>query len=91
LYFVIALSYILIAATSVCVERQFSRGCLLISSIRNCLSAETGRMLMCLGCWSQQGLINDDDMKAVTKLPTIEEENLAAEKRKSKGKEVART
>ncbi|KAJ7346379.1 hypothetical protein DFH08DRAFT_639460, partial [Mycena albidolilacea] len=48
-------------------------GRLLISSIRNRLSAETGRMLMCLGCWSQQGLINDDDMKAVTKLPTIEE------------------
>ncbi|KAJ7901544.1 hypothetical protein B0H13DRAFT_1882880 [Mycena leptocephala] len=60
-------------------------------SIRNLLSAETEPMLMCLGCWSQRGLINDEDMKAVTKLPTIEEEDLAEEKRKSKGKEVART
>ncbi|KAJ7226811.1 hypothetical protein GGX14DRAFT_348224, partial [Mycena pura] len=45
------------AAKSVYVERQFSRGSFLISSIRNRLSE---RMLMCLGCWSQQGLINDD-------------------------------
>jgi hypothetical protein len=36
---------------------------------------------MCLGCWSQQGLINDDKMKAVTKLPTVKEESLAEEKR----------
>ncbi|KAK6996348.1 hypothetical protein R3P38DRAFT_2414952, partial [Favolaschia claudopus] len=52
-----------------------SRGRLLISSIRNRLSAETGRMLMCLGPWSQQQLIHDDDLKAVTQLPTIEEED----------------
>ncbi|KAK7007066.1 hypothetical protein R3P38DRAFT_2554239, partial [Favolaschia claudopus] len=80
-------------ATSVYVEIQFSRGRLLISSIRNRLSAETGRMLMCLGCWSQQGLIDDEDMKEVTKMPTIEEEvnAEASEKRVSKGKQVQRT
>ncbi|KAJ6540356.1 hypothetical protein B0H19DRAFT_1077768 [Mycena capillaripes] len=71
------------------VERQFSRGRLVISSILNRLSAETGRMVMCLGLLESAGPINDDDMKAVTKLPTIEEQNLAEDKHKSMCKEVA--
>ncbi|KAJ7194137.1 hypothetical protein GGX14DRAFT_378289 [Mycena pura] len=53
-------------ATSVYVERQFSRGRLLISSVRNRLSGDTIRELMCLGCWSLLGYIEDEDIEAVT-------------------------
>ncbi|KAE9395494.1 hypothetical protein BT96DRAFT_749992, partial [Gymnopus androsaceus JB14] len=56
-------------ATSVFVECQFSRGRLLISSIRNCLTGETSYHLMCLGSWSLQGLVNDEDMIKVTSTP----------------------
>ncbi|KAJ6609722.1 hypothetical protein B0H10DRAFT_1812940, partial [Mycena sp. CBHHK59/15] len=55
--------------TSVYVERQFSRGRLLISSIRNRMSGNTGRMLMCLGSWSLQGFVDDEDTVAVSKMP----------------------
>ncbi|KAK6968880.1 hypothetical protein R3P38DRAFT_2589313, partial [Favolaschia claudopus] len=60
-------------ATSVYVERQFSRGRLLISSIRNRMTGETARALMCLGCWSQQGFIDDEDIFAVARMPELEE------------------
>ncbi len=60
-------------ATSVYVERQFSRGRLLISSVRNRLSAQSIRELMCLGCWSRQGFVEDEDFKVVAQLPTVEE------------------
>ncbi|KAF7322202.1 hypothetical protein MKEN_00744700 [Mycena kentingensis (nom. inval.)] len=60
--------------TSVYVERQFSRGRLLVSSIRNRLSAQTIRKLMCLGCWSRQGMVADEDYKVVAALPTVEED-----------------
>ncbi|KAJ7704258.1 hypothetical protein B0H16DRAFT_1828528 [Mycena metata] len=69
-------------ATSVYVERQFSRGRLLISSIRNRLTGETGRMLMCLGCWSQQGFVDSDDISAVAKMPDIEPEGSGKGKEK---------
>ena len=52
-------------ATSVAVERVFSRGCILLSHIRNCLSAQTTRVLMCLGDWSWHGLVKDSDVTAV--------------------------
>ncbi|KAJ7442026.1 hypothetical protein FB451DRAFT_1190768 [Mycena latifolia] len=61
-------------ATSVYVERQFSRGRLLVSSVRNRLSAQSIRELMCLGCWSRQGFVEEDDFKVVAQLPTVEEE-----------------
>ncbi|KAF7300003.1 hypothetical protein MKEN_01322600 [Mycena kentingensis (nom. inval.)] len=63
----LARDYLSISPTSVYVERQFSRGRLLISTIRNRLSGETGRQLMCLGCWSLRGYVNDDDMDEVTR------------------------
>lgn len=62
------------SATSVYVERQFSRSRLLVSSIRNRLSAESIRQMMCLGCWSRQGFVEDEDFKVVASLPTVEEE-----------------
>ncbi|KAJ7193082.1 hypothetical protein GGX14DRAFT_379502 [Mycena pura] len=64
----------LLVATSVYVERQFSRGRLLVSSVRNRLSAESIRQLMCLGCWSRQGFVEEEDFKVVASLPTVEEQ-----------------
>jgi hypothetical protein len=30
--------------------------------------------MMCLGCWSRQGFVEDEDFKVVASLPTVEEE-----------------
>jgi hypothetical protein len=56
-------------ATSVDVERVFSYGGLLVSYIRNRLSAQTTRALLCLGQWSLLGFIHDNDVLKVTQLP----------------------
>jgi hypothetical protein len=39
-------------ATSVDVERVFSRGRLILTHTRSRLSAQTSRAIICLGCWS---------------------------------------
>lgn len=49
-------------ATSVDVERVFSTGRLLLSHIRNRLSAQTTRALLCLNNWSKLGLVKDEDV-----------------------------
>ena len=48
---------------------MFSKGRLIISHIRNRLSAQSTRALLCLGYWSKLGLIRNDDLKAATSLP----------------------
>jgi hypothetical protein len=53
-------------ATSVDVERSFSRSRLLLSYERNRLASESIRGIVCVGLWSQQGLVLDADIKAVT-------------------------
>ncbi len=55
----------LILATSVDVERVFSTGRLLLSHIRNRLSAQTTRALLCLNNWSKLGLVKEDDVLQV--------------------------
>ena len=61
-------------ATSVEVERVFSQGRLLLSHIRNRLSVQTTRALMCLGVWCQLGFITDSDVRAaVGGLPELNE------------------
>ena len=40
-----------VLATSVDVERVFSRGRLVLSHTRSRLSAQTSRAILCLGCW----------------------------------------
>ncbi|TFK82775.1 hATC-domain-containing protein, partial [Polyporus arcularius HHB13444] len=67
-----ALDYLSIPATSVNVERTFSRGRLLLLYVRNRLSAQTTRALMCLGNWSALDLIKDDDALAVAQLEEVE-------------------
>jgi hypothetical protein len=60
-------------ATSVDVERVFSRGHLLLSHVRSRLSAQTTRSILCLGGWSLLGLVKDDDVRVVAALPDIED------------------
>ena len=69
-----ALNYLSIPATSVDVERVFSRGRLLLSHTRSRLSAQTTRCLLCLGSWSPIGLIKDTDIRASATLPELDGE-----------------
>jgi len=61
------------SATSVDTERVFSRGRILLSHVRNSLSAQSTRALMCVGNWSLLGYIKDTDIQAVTTLPELVE------------------
>jgi hypothetical protein len=61
-------------ATSVDVERLFSRGRLLLSHVRSRLSAQSTRALLCLGFWSQLNLVKPEDVNKVTMLPDVEGE-----------------
>ena len=59
-------------ATSVDVERIFSRSRLVLSHVRSRLSAQSTRALLCLGTWSLLGLVKDNDVLAVTVLDDVE-------------------
>jgi hypothetical protein len=62
------------------VERIFSKGRLILSHIRNRLSADSTRQLMCLGAWSRMGYIKDRDIRAVTSTePELEDTSLESE------------
>lgn len=56
------------------VEHVFSRGHLLLPHVRNRLSAQMTRALMCLGDWSVLGFVEDEDVLAVAHLPEVPEE-----------------
>ena len=60
------------SATSIDVERIFSRGQLVLSHIRNRLSAQTMRALLCLGSWSLLGMVKDEDVLKVALLNNVE-------------------
>ena len=68
-----------ISATSVDVEHIFSQGRILLSHIRNRLSVQSTRALICLGIWSLMGYVKDKDILAVTVIPEVRgnEEELA--------------
>jgi hypothetical protein len=61
-------------ATSVDVERVFSKGRLVLSHIRNRLTVASTRALMCLGAWSKLGLVRDADLLAAAALPDVMED-----------------
>lgn len=65
-------------ATSVNVERVFSKGRILLSHLRSRLSVQSTRALMCLGEWSSMGFVKDSDIIAAAALPEVdgEEEEL---------------
>ena len=65
------ISFSALLATSVGVERAFSKGRLLLSHIRNRLSVQSTRALMCLGVWSKLGYVRDKDINEVTALEEI--------------------
>lgn len=64
---------LVILATSVDVERVFSKGRLILSYIRNRLSVESSRALLCLGAWSKLGLVSKDDIRDTAKLPDLKD------------------
>ncbi|KAJ2911793.1 hypothetical protein MD484_g8620, partial [Candolleomyces efflorescens] len=70
-----ARDYLTIPATSVAVERVFSQGRLIISHIRNRLSGQSTRALMCLGAWTKQKLVKNSDLFEASKLPDIEDDS----------------
>ncbi len=50
-------------ATTVDVERVFSRGHLILPHIHNCLAVQSTCTLLCVGTWSLLGLVKDSDIK----------------------------
>jgi len=69
--FISYISFNGLLATSVGVERTFSKGRLLLSHIRNRLSVQSTRALMCLGVWSLRGYVRDKDINGITALEEI--------------------
>ncbi|KAF5329839.1 hypothetical protein D9611_013421 [Ephemerocybe angulata] len=70
-----ALDYLSIPATSVEVERVFSRGRILISHLRNRLAPQTIRSLLCLNYWSKGGLVQDKDILFIARSnPEVEDD-----------------
>ena len=61
-------------ATSVDVERVFSKGWFVLSHIHNRLTVASTRALMCLGMWSKFGLVRDADLLAAAALPEVKED-----------------
>jgi len=59
-------------ATSVDVERLFSRGRLLLSHVRSRLSSQSIRALLCLGAWSHLNLVKTEDVLKVAALPDVQ-------------------
>ena len=53
-------------------ERLFSRGHLVLSHTRSCLSVTSTHSLLCLSSWSRLGLVRDEDVEVVAKLDDID-------------------
>ncbi|TFK78832.1 hypothetical protein K466DRAFT_454343, partial [Polyporus arcularius HHB13444] len=56
------MGYTTIPATTVDVERTFSKGRLVLSHVRNRLNAQTTCALLCVGEWSRLDLVHTDDL-----------------------------
>lgn len=61
-----------ISATSVDVERVFSRGRLILSHVWNRLSAQPTCAQLCLGYWSHLGLVRDADVFSIAEKEDLE-------------------
>ena len=53
---------------------MFSKGRLIITHIRNRLSAQSTRALMCLGAWSKAGYVLSTDLTYAASLPEPKED-----------------
>lgn len=69
----ISTEYFVVTATSVDIERVFSKGRLVLSHVHNRLSVQSTRALMCLGDWSKKGLVHDRDVLQVASLPDMKD------------------
>jgi hypothetical protein len=74
IYFYSMLAYFLDTATSVDVERIFSKGRLVLSHVRNQLTVQSTHALLCLGAWSRLGHVKDKDILAAAVLPDVQED-----------------
>ena len=63
-----------IIASSIAVERVFSKGRLIMSHIQNRLSADSSRALMCLGAWTRAGYVETADLKHAASLPDAKDD-----------------
>ena len=63
-------------ASTVDVERTFSEGRIVLSHIRNRLSSQSTRALMCVGAWSRLGLVKNKDILDVLGDEVKEEKEL---------------
>ncbi|THH29708.1 hypothetical protein EUX98_g4489 [Antrodiella citrinella] len=66
-----ARDFLTIPATSVDVERIFSKGRLLLSHVRNGLTARSTRALICLHYWSKKNIIKDEDVVKIVLQPPV--------------------
>ncbi|KAF5319422.1 hypothetical protein D9619_008796 [Psilocybe cf. subviscida] len=74
-----ALDYHTIPATSVDVERVFSEGRIVLSHLRNHLSVQSTRALMCVGVWSKLGYVKGSDIKkVVSQTPPLKDSEIEA-------------
>lgn len=60
-------------ATSVDVERVFSKGRLVLAHVRNRLSVDSTQALLCLGAWSKLNLVKDADILSAAVLPDVKD------------------
>lgn len=61
-------------ATSVDVERTFSRGRRLLTHVRSRLSAQTTRAILCLGDWVRWDLVRSEDVRAASRLGEVDDD-----------------
>ncbi|TFK78514.1 hATC-domain-containing protein, partial [Polyporus arcularius HHB13444] len=73
-----ALDYLSIPATSMDVERTFSKGRLLLSHVRSRLSAQSTRAVLCVGSWSLAGYVKSADAKKIADLSDISDDDSEA-------------
>lgn len=59
-------------ASSVEVERVFSRGRLLLTHTRNRMTAQTTRAVMCVASWSLAGYVQSEDAKKIAQLDDVD-------------------
>jgi len=59
-------------ATSVSVEQVFSQGHLVLPYIYNRLLSQSTCALLCLGDWSLQGFVHNDDITSAAVLPDVD-------------------
>ena len=58
---------------------MFSKGRLVLSHVRNRLSVDSTRALLCLGAWSQLGFVRKADILDAATLPDLKEEEEGVE------------